>query len=116
MQDKITREMVLEDRELLYDYMARNNTPAFNYNKALEECVEFMEVIIKLQTKSKTNPRRPKAEEAIGEYGDMVLRGIVALQTLFSEENVGALVEDHIEKKTEKLLGWLDKGTYVNGL
>jgi len=120
MQDKITKADVLADpnnSDNLYMYMAQNNDPIFNYNKALEECVEFMEVIIKLQTKSKTNPKRPKASEAVGEFGDMVLRGVVALMTLFPEdEEIAEKIEDHISKKTQKLLGWLEKGTYVNGL
>lgn len=117
--NKITKESVLSGEHTIFQFIAKNNDPSFNYNKALEEATEFMEVIIKLQTKSQTNPKRPDPIEAIKEYGDMCLRGFLALLTLFpeeTEESMSTKVENHIKSKMENLAEWLDKGTYKNGL
>lgn len=118
---QITKEQVLNaPKELqvdkLFDYMAQTNKYEFNINKALEEAVEFMEVLIKIQTKSKKNPRRLEPEDAIAEFGDMLIRGTIALRMMFPNKDVQSLVAAHIQNKTDKLLGWLEKGTYVNGL
>jgi hypothetical protein len=113
----ITREQVLEDKELLYQYMAQNNTFEFNMNKALEECVEFMEVLIKLQTKSKANPRCPSPIDAIHEFADVMLRGSIALMSLFpNDKEFDEELTRYLEEKEGKLLGWLEAGTYHKGL
>ncbi len=121
MQPKITKEEVLKNGNIddLLMYMSQNNAEEFNRNKAIEEASEFIEATIKMYTKSKKNPKRPTIQDVIGEYADTVLRGRVYVQSLLPELTISE-VEDklnaHIKMKTNKLLGWLEKGTYENGL
>ncbi len=116
----ITKEQALagEDNELIL-YMAQNNSEEFNLNKALEEATEFMEVAIKLKTKSKKNPKRPKREDALEEFVDFILRGSIYIKSLFPDKNQGEvteMMEKHVEKKMDALKGWLKSGKYENGL
>lgn len=104
------------DLELLH-YLARNNSIQFNINKALEEAVEFQEVVIKLQTKHKD--KRPPMNEAIKEYGDFIYRGFVYLLSLFpeqSKEEIENAVEAHIDYKLKKLIKYKEEGKYKGGL
>lgn len=66
------------DKNIL-EICASVNTKEYNFNKALEEAIEFQEVLVKLQTKHPDNPRRPKKEELIKEYGDLIYRGLIVL-------------------------------------
>lgn len=122
--NKVTKKDVLSASEeeqfgKIIEYCATNNPDVFNFNKALEEFNEFSEVLLKLQTKHPDNPKRPKPEDAVGEYGDSIYRGFIALLTLFpdkSTEDVVDMIIDHIENKLGKLIGWLKEGKYKGGL
>lgn len=105
--------------DLLSDMIVQTNDPSFNYNKALEECNEFCEVILKLQTKHIENTRRPTEEDAIGEYGDMLYRGMYALRTLFphmTTDQLSVRVNEHIDMKLAKLSNYFKEGKYGKGL
>lgn len=105
--------------EKLLQYCAEKNTPEFNQNKATEEVVEFMEVIIKRQTKHKDNPKKPKKDELIKEFGDVIYRGFIYLMQEFPEisqkELLGA-IKSHIGDKLTQLQEWKEQGKYDNGL
>lgn len=107
------------DQQELLVHLRTTNKPTYNFNKATEECVEFMEVLIKLQTKGKANPKRPDKIESIKEYGDVIYRGLVALMTLYpdaSPENLLGYVNAHIHEKLSKLQGYKELGSYDGGL
>lgn len=107
------------DLEEVIEYCIANNPPEFNYNKAIEECIEFQEVLVKLQTKEITNPKRPSREDAIKEFGDLSYRGIIALGTLFPEkdlEEISDKIDEHIMSKLMKLKEYRSLGIYKKGL
>lgn len=111
-------DLTEENKELLY-YCADNNAAIFNMNKALEEAIEFQEVIVKLQTKHPTNKKRPDPIEAYKEYGDVVYRGLIALMNIFPEDTVEDIQDNvrmHIQGKLGKLMEWRAKGHYKGGL
>lgn len=106
-----------ESVEQIFEYCAKNNPPSFNYNKALEEAIEFQEVLIKLQTKSED--KKPNPEELIKEFGDLFYRGTIAIKTVFPNltfEEIFEKVSDHIEYKLRKLIGYYNEGKYKGGL
>lgn len=97
----------------------RANPASYNANKALEEAVEFQEVILKLQTKHDNNPKKPDPKEALKEYGDFLYRGLIELATLFPEKSYAEIrneVSNHIDYKLNKLHGFKQKGQYKGGL
>lgn len=99
--------------------MVKENSFAYNMNKALEESTEFSEVILKLQTKSASHPKRPPLEESIKEYGDFVYRGFVSLASLHKEmtfEEIKAQVNNHIDYKLRNLLLHYQNKTYIGEL
>lgn len=107
-----------ENIEVL-SYMAVTNPASYNYNKALEECVEFQEVLIKVQTKHPKNPKRPNPQDAIGEYGDTMYRGLVALMNLFPNKSIEQILEEvskHVDKKLGNLRKYKKEGNYLGGL
>lgn len=116
----VTKEQVIEskDQETLATYLVQNNSFEYNMDKAIEEAIEFAEVLVKLKTKHKDNPKRPKLEEALKEFGDVILRGSVAVMQLYKDEETdpAEFVEQHIQTKCNKLIGYLEKGTYKGGL
>lgn len=120
-KEKTKKEEVVSD-DTLIDYLVENNSYEYNMDKAIEEAIEFAEVLIKLKTKSKSNPKRPDQAEAIKEFGDVILRGRVALNMLFAQEIeedenfVFEAIEKHISGKCVKLRGYLEKGSYKGGL
>lgn len=94
-------------------YMAANNTESFNYNKALEEAVEFQEVILKLQTKQVD--KKPDKVEAFKEYGDLIYRGLVAIMTIYPNMTIDGILEivkNHIDYKLDKLRDFADSEEY----
>jgi len=100
-------------------FMAENNPAVFNFNKALEEGGEFAEVLLKNQTKSDLNPRKPSITEAIKEYGDQQYRGFVALMTLFPEASIDSIeleISNHIDYKLNNLIKYRQEGKYHGGL
>jgi len=119
--NKITRKEVLTSDSYLdlIQYCAQDNNPSFNYNKALEECGEFAEVILKLQTKKKESLKGLTKEDAIEEYAHMVLRGKIALMTLFPDHTdleITLKVRNYINQKLFKLKGYLKENKYKKGL
>lgn len=121
MNELITKEQVLEteSEDDLFEFMAHNNSQDFNLNKATEEIFEFGEALTKLRTKSVKNPKRPSPMDALTEFGDVILRGRIALKTLFPDntfDEIDDMVIAHIEKKTTALMGWLRNGKYDRGL
>jgi len=111
---KLTKENI----EII-SYMSVKNAVTYNLNKALEESIEFQEVIIKLQTKHSKNPKRPDPEDAIGEYGDQQYRGLVALMTLFPNKSLEEILEkvaNHIDKKLSNLRKYKKENNYIGGL
>lgn len=108
-----------DDVEDLFQYMAKNNTKEFNFNKAMEEATEFNEALLKFLTKHKDNPKKPTPDDILGEYADFMYRGIVAILVLFPElspDEVGHLIDSHVEKKLTALAEWRESGKYDNGL
>lgn len=104
-------------QEALLSYLAHSNSDNFNYNKALEEAIEFQEVIVKMQTK--IPERQPDPKELIKEYGDFVYRGLIAILTKFPEMTVKEAqqqVEKHIEMKLGRLEVYRKEGKYKGGL
>lgn len=115
--------MIEEDVDYGYgeilEYCIGSNPPEFNFNKAIEECIEFQEILVKLQTKEITDPKRPSREDAIKEFGDLSYRGMIALGTLFPEKDIEELcddIESHIMGKLEKLKEYKQLGIYKKGL
>jgi len=107
------------DIEEVLDHCVANNPPAFNMNKALEEAVEFQEVLLKLQTKHPDNPKRPTRTDALEEYGDLLYRGLIAVRTLFPDltgEEVEDKINEHIDIKLTKLAKYHEEGKYGSGL
>lgn len=122
-KEKVTEEQVLNgEDDVLISYLVQNNSFEYNMDKAIEEAIEFVEVLVKLKTKHKDNPKRPNKIEAIKEFGDLCLRGVVALETLFVEETkhdktfVCDKITSHTEDKLKKLRSYLKKGTFKGGL
>ena len=118
---KITKKEVIEGKDdvALVTYLAQNNSLEYNLDKAIEEALEFAEVLVKLKTKNKNNPKRPKEIEALKEFGDLMYRGAVALESIFmdnDEISIEEEIEKHIDNKLGKLRGYLEKGTYKGGL
>lgn len=100
-------------------YCAVNNNASYNFNKALEECVEFSEVIIKLQTKDPNNEKYPDKNEAIKEFGDLFYRGLIALKTIFPEKKLSIITEEinkHIEYKLNKIDEYVKDRKYNHGV
>lgn len=107
-----------EFKEIL-EHCAKTNTPEFNRNKALEEATEFMEAMLKRETKSPTNPKRPLKKESLTEYGDFMYRGMIYLMTEFpnhSYEAITEMVNEHIAEKLNKLIAYKRSGKYEGGL
>lgn len=100
-------------------FCAKNNAPEFNRSKALEEAAEFMEAVLKYQTKHPENPKRPEKTEMLKEYGDFLYRGFILLIQEFPEltlKELGDAIEKHVEEKLSKLESYKDAGKYTNGL
>lgn len=113
---------IFQRRELV-EFMVRRNKAEFNHLKAVEEANEFAEALVKHMTKSVLNPKRPIAGDILNEFGDLILRGLVSLTTLFHTTGVDVTLEDviegielHIASKLERLEGWKKTGAYSNGL
>jgi hypothetical protein len=107
-----------ENREIIR-VMAVENSKSYNFNKALEECTEFAEVILKLQTKSSSNPKKPHLKEATKEFGDTVFRGLVALQTLNPDKSIDEILQDtsdHIDYKLSNLMRYYSENLYEGGI
>lgn len=123
-KDKIKKEDVLKDGgdEVLMEYLAQANSFEYNMDKAIEEALEFAEALVKYKTKHKDNPKRPKLSDIVDEFGDLLLRGGVALAMLFQEEidedseYLGRVLGERLDYKCSKLRGYLEKGTYKGGL
>jgi hypothetical protein len=101
----------------ILNFCANNNTKEFNLLKAIEECNEFSEVLIKLQTKSED--KKPNLDEAIKEFGDVHYRGVIALLSLFPNLSIELLireVDNHIHYKLQKLINYKTEGKYTGGL
>lgn len=112
--------VVLEaDMYELFEYMKTNNSKEFNINKCLEELVEFQEVLLKMQTKADSNPKKPTVQDAIDEFGDVLYRSWVALMTIIPDKSLDEIydmLDDRIMNKIKKLIEWRKSGKYVNGL
>lgn len=103
----------------LPNHCAKHNDFSFNMNKALEECNEFCEVILKLQTKTKEGLKGITKEDAIEEFSHLILRSEIALLTLFPEMNRLQLwnnVTKYKRNKLKKLQSYFKQGKYKGGL
>jgi phosphoribosyl-ATP pyrophosphohydrolase len=110
---------VFEKKKEIIEHCASTNTEEFNFNKTLEEIAEFQEVMTKLKTKHPDNPTKPKKEELVKEFGDLIYRGIVYLKQQFPDMSVLELidkVEARIEKKLSNLEEWRKADLYKSGL
>lgn len=111
-------ESIIKHKELI-EHCSSKNTESFNCNKSLEEMTEFAEVVIKRQTKHPTNPKVPKKEEYIKEFGDVIYRGFVVLKQQFPElsvEEIFSHLNEHIDGKLTRLQKWKDEDKYKGGL
>ena len=103
----------------LIEHCSSKNPLAYNFDKAVEECIEFMEVLVKLRTKHEDNPSRPKVENALKEYGDVLYRGIIAIKPLYPDRSTEELFGDvsaHIRKKLNRLAEFCEEGNFKGGL
>jgi hypothetical protein len=106
-------------KEKIVKFCAQKNTFEYNADKAIEEAIEFSEVVIELRTKHKGNPKRPDKVEAIKEYGDFFYRGLIYLMALNPAKTMNEIlaeVADHIELKLDKLEQYKKEGKYKGGL
>lgn len=122
-KNKVSKKEVLQeganDPNKLLQYCATHNTFSFNMNKALEECVEFMEVLLKLQTKKKEGLKGITKDDAIKEFEDFRYRAEIALMSMFPELTRMEIVNigyKHRLEKINKLKGYLKEGKYKGGL
>ena len=116
---KKKKELPVMETADIIEFCAYTNKPSFNANKALEEATEFMEVLLKLQTKADSNPKKPTREQVLEEYSHTVLRGFIKVLELFPEynlEQVDALISKEIEIKCADLIKWQKQGLYKKGL
>jgi phosphoribosyl-ATP pyrophosphohydrolase len=103
----------------IINHCASSNSECFNLLKVLEEIGEFQEVATKLSTKHPDNPEKPKKEELIKEFGDLIYRGVVYLKQQFPELSVQEIEEKldaRVGKKLSKLEEWKKDGLYKTGL
>jgi len=115
----ITKKEVIENKDLLFQYLAQSNDWSYNIDKAIEESLEFGECLVKIKTKNRNNPKRPDLNEAIKEYGDVMMRGLIALITLFPNHSPEDLTEEvftHIDKKISNLYNHMINNDYELGL
>lgn len=105
--------------EKLMKHCSLKNSPEFNKDKALEEAAEFMEAVLKRQTKHKDNPKKPKKDELLKEYGDFIYRGFIYLMQEnpeITQKELMDAVKNHIGDKLTLLQGYKDDNKYDNGL
>ena len=108
-----------EEYKDIINHCAATNTPEFNFNKVIEEIAEFQEVMAKIRTKASSNPAKPKREELVKEYGDLLYRGMIYLKGEFPEltlEEVVGKVQKRIDKKLTDLAEWHKENLYKGGL
>ena len=89
--------------EKLIKYQSREK----NILKAVEECAELQEVLVKLLTKGEST--RPKIEKIIEEAGDVMFRIYVLTEML----GITDKTFDRTEQKAEFILKWVEK-TFEN--
>lgn len=109
----------IQKNEEILQFCSVNNSTAFNLFKAAEECIEFQEVLLKLETKAPENEKRPDVSEAIDEFGDVIYRGFIKLKELFPDLTSEVLLEsidNRIEYKLGKLIEYRNEGKYKGGL
>lgn len=109
----------IKEKKHIIEYCANSNTPSFNLLKVLEEMAEFQEVATKIETKHPNNPDKPKKEELVKEFGDLIYRGIVYLKQIMPEtslEEIEKLLEARINKKLSNLEKYKKEGLYKDGL
>lgn len=88
--------MVEEAIEKLVEHLSEQQ----NILKAVEECAELQEVLVKYLTKAPD--LKPKKEKIIEELGDVIFR-TMAVAALFNVEDE---VEKRIEDKAKVLYEW----------
>lgn len=94
-------EIIDEDDFLLS--LVRGNFKDYNIDKAIEECVEFLEILIK--TKTKVLAKKPDKMALIDEFGDLMYRGMVAIQdVIFSDEDDFSKLDEAINARIAKKL------------
>src|SRR6185503_2344484 len=101
--------MIKKDEILLF--LSKDNDRNYNFDKALEESAEFSEVLLKYKTKHPE--RKPDPKKILEEYGDLVLRGFIALLTLYPDSSIEEIKEEvkrHINKKLSKLQKFREEG------
>jgi phosphoribosyl-ATP pyrophosphohydrolase len=106
-------------KEVIITHCAETNKDGFNLIKVLEEISEFQEVATKIETKHPSNPSKPKKEQLIKEFGDLVYRGLVYLKEKFPEMSIPQLIEEidaRMEKKLSNLEEWKRDNLYKQGL
>lgn len=107
------------DNKEIVEHCVKTNTLEFNKDKALEEASEFMEAVLKFNTKQEDNPKRPTLQDIKGEYGDFIYRGFIYLMSLEPGTTIDNLIDEigqHVEHKFEKLRKYQEEGKYINGL
>lgn len=112
------KEVTDEQIEEITKVMIEQNKVSFNSNKALEELAEFQEAFVKFQTKHKDNPKRPTPEDIIGEFADLMYRGMIGIVSVtgIKKEDLADMIDAHIQKKFTALYNWYKSGKYKNGL
>ena len=111
-------KVFIEKREIV-DHCAENNKGEFNFEKMIEELAEFQEVTAKIRTKHPNNPDRPKRDEIVKEFGDLIYRGIIYIKCQFPDITLPELmdkIEARIHKKLTNLEEYKNLGRYNAGL
>lgn len=115
-------EEIVQDNTELMRELAESNDHDYNLRKALEEAIEFSEVMVKMLNKSRDN--RPSMTDAVDEFGDVIVRGTIALMSLqvnvLNEDanitTVEEMLEERITKKLNRLRVYLKDGKYEKGV
>lgn len=111
--------LTFKQQDELLDFMAKNNSKEFNFLKAIEEANEFIDALVKYQTKHPDNPKKPTPQDILDEYADFMYRGAVALKVLFPEltdDQFEEKINDRVDSKLLKLFNYKADGKYEGGL
>lgn len=108
-----------ENHREIIQHCAENNTEDYNFTKLMEEMAEFQQVVAKIKSKNINNPDRPKKEEMIKEFGDVLYRGMIYLRSQFHDMMYTELLEKidaRVEKKLTSMESYKKLGQYKSGL
>ncbi len=95
----------------MIDYLTGNNSETYTSTKLLEELAELQEVLLKKI--NKTPEHQPTDERILEEIGDVFLRLILYCEFHKIKEDD---IEERIQVKLNKFLGYIKEGLYSSGI